>query len=42
VQTDAGDFARWQLYVRGERFDLALLARLARSFAVAYGRVRLT
>ena len=28
VQTDAGESERWQLYVRGERFDLGLLRRL--------------
>jgi uncharacterized protein (TIGR02099 family) len=28
VQTDAGELERWQLYVRGERLDLALMRRL--------------
>lgn len=37
VQTDAGNFERWQLYVRSERFDLGLLGRLAPQLQ---GRVR--
>jgi len=37
VQTDAGKFDRWQLYVRGERLDVTLLDRLAPALG---GRLR--
>jgi uncharacterized protein (TIGR02099 family) len=37
VQTDAGDFEHWQLYVRGTRVDLALLGRFTPQLR---GRVR--
>src|SRR6185295_6020469 len=37
VQTDAGDFEHWQLYVRGTRVDLGLLGRLTPQL---HGRVR--